>query len=387
MPRNNVTPNGQASLEPQPGSGDEQLASRGSNFVYLVCHHGTENYLKAKWTAEKHPFRLAFSRPGLLTFKIASPTESAEVAGEIALAAGTESTNGPQPPSDVLIRQSGFAFGQLRGQRAEQLLTEAFELAGRDWDAVHVFCRDLALPGTRGFEPLATPLCDEVRLLCSKMLPNSCDTSGQACRPGARVLDLLLVEPNQWLVGFHRADQVFQQWPGGAFPIAVPNQMISRAYLKMAEAVAWSQLPLSSGDSIVEIGSSPGGACQRLLDMGLHVTGVDPAEMDPLLLQHARFEHWRGKSSAIQRKRFAKFRWLAADANVAPNYTLDAVEDLVTYKTSRFEGLLLTLKLSSYEMLDQLPEYLERIRSWGFSRVEARQLAFNRRECCVAAER
>ncbi len=119
----------------------------------------------------------------------------------------------------------------------------------------------------------------------------------------------------------------------------------------------------------------------------MEVTGVDPAEMHPLILQHPRFEHWRGKSNSIKRKQFAKFRWLAADANVAPQYTLDAVEDIVTYKTSRFEGLILTLKLSDYEQLDKLPEHLFRVRRWGFQRVEARQLAFNRRECCVVAQR
>ena len=75
--------------------------------------------------------------------------------------------------------------------------------------------------------------------------------------------------------------------------------------------------------------------------------------MDPLLLEHPRFEHWRSKSSGVRRKLYSKFRWLAADANVAPNYTLDCVEDIVTYKTSHIAGLLLTLKLSSYDLAAQ----------------------------------
>ena len=146
-------------------------------------------------------------------------------------------------------------------------------------------------------------------------------------------------------------------------------------------------MPVRPGDKVVEIGSAPGGSCQRLLDIGLEVTGVDPAEMDPLLLEHPRFEHWRSKAAGMKRKLYGRFKWLTADANVAPNYTLEVVEDIVTYPTSRFQGLLLTFKLSSYDMLEQIDASVERIRSWGFSDVRVRQLASNRRECCVAALR
>jgi 23S rRNA (cytidine2498-2'-O)-methyltransferase len=267
------------------------------------------------------------------------------------------------------------------------MASEALQLAGENWDAVHVFSRDEQIPGSRGFEPLPTPLVEAIRGEFAKLLPTGVDCSGEITRSGAEILDVILIEPNHWLIGFHRGDRGFQCWPGGVLPIVPPTTMVSRAYLKMAEALAWSELPIRSGDKIVEIGSAPGGACQRLLDLGLEVTGIDAAEMDPLIVKNPRFEHWRGKSNSIKRKRFSKFRWLAADANVAPQYTLDAVEDLVQYPTSRFEGLLMTFKLSNYDLLDHLPDYLQRVRSWGFDRVEARQLSFNRRECCVVAER
>lgn len=290
------------------------------------------------------------------------------------------------PPNHWLIRQSGFGIGQLQGRIAEEMVDEALEMAGFEWDAVHVFPRDYSLPGIRGYEPGQSDVSRAIAKIFGVRLSHA-DVSGEPCNRGAHVLDVILVEPNHWLIGYHRAEEVHQTWPGGSFPVSLPSEMISRAYLKMAEALAWSRLPIEPGDRFVEIGSSPGGACQRLLDLGLEVTGIDPAEMHPLLVDHPRFEHWRGKSSSIKRKRYAKFRWLAADANVAPNYTLEAVEDIVTYPTSRFQGLILTLKLSNYDLVDQMGHYLERIRGWGFARVEVRQLSFNRRECCVVAAR
>lgn len=374
-----VTPNlaERANLRPQINANFALKAQPG--FVFLACQHGAESKIKSTWAGPDRPFRLAFSRPGLLTFKIGEESlPILETENPTDLLVGMN--------NDVLIRQCGLAIGQLRGEDAEELLAQAIEQAGEEWDAVQVFGRDQDLPGSRGFEPGRSQVAESIAELFQSKLP-SAHTGNSPCPVGSRVLDVVLVEPNQWILGCHRADAAYQCWPGGAFPVSIPDGMISRAYLKMAEALAWSQLSVQSGDRFVEIGSSPGGASQRLLDLGLEVTGVDPAEMDPLLLAHPRFEHWRSKSAAIKRKRYSKFRWLAADANVAPNYTLDAVEDIVTYSTSKFEGMLLTLKLSNYDLVDQLEENIARVKSWGFSRVEVRQLAYNRRECCLVAQR
>lgn len=360
------------------------------DFVFLVCQHGTEAVLKQFLLCPNSPFRLAYSRPGLLTFKLDQPVSI---------------------PEHPLIRLAGRVLGQVEGQggieMAEHLkqvaatvgsgATSASKLLGAsnltanvdgepEWHHLHVFERDRAETGMYGFEPGTSPLAAEVGNLARQVLGSQLQIN-QIVDKGTRVLDCMLVDPNHWLVGWHVANQVFATWPGGVFPVQEPPGMISRAYLKMAEGIAWSGLPFSAGDRVVEIGSAPGGASQRLLDMGLHVTGVDPAEMDPMLLQHSRFEHWRSKSSAVKRKNYAKFRWLVADANVAPNYTLDCVGDIVNYPTSKIEGLILTLKLSSYELLEHLDDYLARIASWGFGRVQARQLGHNRHELCVVAQR
>ncbi len=358
-------------------------------FVFLLCQHGTEPTLKARWTGENNSFRLAFSRPGLLTLKIAEIPSSAPL-----LAKSNGSSSSVAVPHDWMIRLSGLAIGQVKESAessvsAEVLVNQALELAGTDWQAVHIFARDRDLPGLNGVEPGPTPLCHEIGRIFGQRLQEAGAKPqiNLETEAGQHVLDVVLIEPNHWLIGHHVAHLRHQRWPGGAYDVPAPKHMVSRAYLKMAEALAWSELPFEPDDCVVEIGSSPGGSCQRLLDLGLKVTGIDPAEMDPVLLANPRFEHWRGKSSAMKRKMYSKFRWLVADANVAPNYTLDAVEDIVSYKTSRIKGLILTLKLSSYELADNMEAYVERVHSWGYPRVEVRQLASNRRECCLVAER
>ena len=73
--------------------------------------------------------------------------------------------------------------------------------------------------------------------------------------------------------------------------------------------------------------------------------------------------------------------------NVAPSYTLDALESIVTYRQANIRGLLLVLKLLEWSLADEVPHYLDRIRSWGFPVVRAKQLQHNRQEITVAAFR
>ena len=355
----------------------EATASRDKSgqdrYVFAVCQQGAERPLKERFAGPGSPLRLAFSRPGLATFKT-----------------NDQSTN--LLSKSWLARVTGEGLGNVRGNVAEELVAQTLAIAGEGFQAVHIFERDRALPGTRGFEPGPSELTTEIGKVFAAAFRSSNSEArlpliNSACALGCKVLDVILVEPDQWLIGTHTATEIQHCWPGGAYPVVAPDQMVSRAYLKIAEAVAWSQLPIQPGDKVVEIGSAPGGSCQRLLDVGCEVTGVDPAEMDELLLNHPRFEHWRSKAAGMKRKMYSKFKWLTADANVAPNYTLEVVEDIVNYPTSRFQGLLLTIKLSSYDLIDQVDAAMEQIRGWGFTRVKARQLASNRRECCIAAQR
>ena len=109
----------------------------------------------------------------------------------------------------------------------------------------------------------------------------------QPARRGAYILDCVLVEPDQWWIGYHRADQIATRWPGGMLALDLPTGAVSRAWLKMEEAMRWSHLPMPVGTQIAEIGSAPGGASQALLARGMIVTGIDPAEMAPEVLKHA----------------------------------------------------------------------------------------------------
>jgi 23S rRNA (cytidine2498-2'-O)-methyltransferase len=347
-----------------------------SQFIYFSCQHGAESTIKDDLCGSGGPYRLSFSQKGFVTLKseLKTPVWSKAL------------------PTHPLIRCRGHMLDRFEGEQSQDLIREILAKYGSlDWDCLHIWQRDVAQPGWHGFEPGRSQLVEMIAVEFCRALEQAADprsSSINAIVPeGSKVLEVILIEPNRWWVAAKPVQTIEDGWPGGVYAVTPPENMISRAYLKIAEAIPWSKLPMRVDDRIVEIGSAPGGACQRLLDLGFQVTGIDPAEMDPSIANHPRFEHWRAKSLQVKRRLFRPFPYLICDANVAPNYTLDTVESIVTYPTSQFRGLILTMKMSSWEHANEIAVHVDRVKSWGFQRVVARQLAHNRREYCLVAEK
>ncbi len=308
-------------------------------------------------------------------------------------------------------------MGKAAGATIEERAAQVWQLAGeRKFDCLHVWQRDLHEPGYRSYEPGPTQLAAEVE---AAIRESAAEGSGFRVQEGVHheavaasagglavaikkprryeppnsalaghlVLDCVVVEPHEWWFGYHRAASISSRWPGGMFPLEPPADAVSRAYLKMEESLAWSRTPLRAGEVWAEIGSAPGGASQALLNHGLKVIGIDPANMDPLVLANPNFTHLKKRGADVKRREFRGVHYLTADINVAPQYTLDTVEAIVTHPEVQIKGLILTLKLLDWKLADEIPAYLDRIRLWGYGHVRARQLHHNRQEICVAAKR
>jgi 23S rRNA (cytidine2498-2'-O)-methyltransferase len=352
-----------------------------AEFIFVVCQQGAESALKSEVANQWPEFRFAFSRPGFVTFKL--PGEQ-ELKGDFEL-------------RSTFARAYGICWGKLQGDDPLALAAGVWELADKlgdgeqKLDNLHVWERDASAANKRGFEPTLTQLAEQTAQQIVEAGPKRPSTSplriNRRARAGQAVLDCILVAPDQWWVGYHVAATVASQWPGGIPPIEPCDNMISRAYLKMHEALAWSQLPIEPGDCCVEIGCAPGGSAQALLEIGLDVAGIDPADVDELVRVHPNFVHLKKRVGDLRRREFRGIKWLVSDSNVAPEFTLDSVESIVTYDDVHIRGLILTLKLPNWDLAAQIPDYVERVRSWGFAHVRARQLAFNRQEICIAALR
>ncbi len=347
-----------------------------AEFLFLTCQVGAEPTVKRELARLWPDFRIAYSRPGFLTFKL--PAGHA-LADDFDL-------------GSVFARAYGFSVGKVSGENPAAMAEQVWQTWGdRAVDRIHVWQRDTAAAGEHGFEPSITPLALEAAAALAEACPYKERLEAAAFDPhqpaniGDAVLDCVIVNPGEWWVGRHRARSVLSRWAGGIMPLELPPEAVSRAWLKMEEALRWSQLPIPAGAKCAEIGSAPGGASQALLARGFRVLGIDPAEMAPEVLSNPRFTHIRRRVSQVRRREFRSVRWLMADMNVAPNYTLDAVEAIVTHREVSIRGMLLTLKLFEWKLAEQLPECVERVRGWGFNHIQVKQLARHRQEVCLAA--
>jgi len=363
------------------------MSTEAMQFVYMTCRAGAEGALKREVARSGAAWRPAFSRPGFVTFKLPAaqmldPRQLAERHWTFAHA-------------------HGISLGRLTGSQLTNLARQVWELEGvrpllgktAPVD-MHVWQRTPSHAEDELAEIAGGPLCLEIEAAIRAAAPEACaqlrkqPTDHRWATPrNTIVLDIVVIQPGEWCVGWHWAVTVPQRWPGGAIPVRVPPHAVSRAYAKIEEAIQWGSLPLAPGDECVEIGCAPGGATQALLDRGLFVTGIDPADVDPILLEHPRFRHLQKRGRDVRRHEFLGVRWLAADMNIPPEATLDEVETIVTHPGVTIRGMVLTLKLSDWALAERLPEFVARVRHWGYRDVRVRQLVSGGQEVCVVALR
>jgi 23S rRNA (cytidine2498-2'-O)-methyltransferase len=356
-----------------------------AQFVFMTCRSGAETALKQEVARVEPAWRPSFSRPGFLTFKHTGsrPLEEREVAER----------------NWTFAHAHGISLGRLTGSQLAQLAQQVWQHAGMSELLaentsldLHVWQREPVFDES-GNDTFMTPLCQEIEATLRATAPVSVKlelailSRRRATPRDSRVLDVVVVDPGEWWIGYHRALRRTERWPGGKIPIRMPAHAVSRAYAKMEEALQWSDLPIAAEDECVEIGCAPGGASQALLDRGLFVTGIDPADVDALLVEHPRFRHLKKRGSDVRRQEFIGVRWLVADMNIAPDATLDEVEGIVKLRDVALRGLVLTLKFSEWNVAERLPEFVARVRGWGYRDVRTRQLVTGGQELCLVALR
>jgi 23S rRNA (cytidine2498-2'-O)-methyltransferase len=353
-------------------------ATTPGGFLLCACQGGAEAALKARMAEVLPVAKAAAWRRGVVSFKL-PPADASPAASSAAL------------PADLLerlvfARTAVHSLGQVTGVDQATLAAAAVELAGRTGFAnVHVWPRQFEA-GPRGAEAVAAAAESRRILLAGCGLAGALDP---VATPGDRVLDVVMDTPDRWWVGWHRATDPATCWPGGIYPPAtlpLPEAVVSRAWLKLDEAIATFGIAWGPGARVVELGSAPGGACQRLLEDGLEVVGVDPALVDSTVAAQPTFTQWRMRAREVPLRRFAGVHWLLADMNIDPKSTLESLGRVATAKGVKLEGIVATLKIPDWSRAGELPAWLAAFRDWGFE-PRAKQLPSGGREVCVVARR
>lgn len=323
------------------------MISRVADFVFATCLPGIEPALKLDVARARPELHLAYSRPGLVTFKSSRPVL----------------------PDDT----PGSVFAQVWGRSvgaAGDPAAAAVQLAALGAARLHAFAREPDVP--------------------VELAPWQALGPGGPARPGQLVADVIVApapgEP-AWL-GLHRHDRFRPPHAGGAIPVEVPGDAPSRAYAKILQAIAWAELEVLPGQVALEIGAAPGGAALALARRGLEVWAVDTGELAPVVRALPGVHHLATKVGALRWEELPpRIDWLLVDVNLAPQVALHAVARLMPRLVPTLRGAVFTLKLNDWAFVAELPALADRIRQMGFPDVRMRHLPANRREVCAVALR
>jgi 23S rRNA (cytidine2498-2'-O)-methyltransferase len=328
----------------------------GARFAHAVCNAGSEALLVREVAAASPGVVPAYRKRGLLTFRV---DEGA--LGRL-----------------VFARVHGESLGLVKSA------AEAVERAeGLGAARLHVYARD---DGPDGPSESGAARARAIEAeLADLRIPTG------AAAPGERIFEVIVADDSALLCGTRVQGEGWRV-PGGRPAFVLPAEAPSRAYLKLEEALAWSGLAVAEGERAVELGSAPGGAAAALLQRGVSVLGVDPADMDAALLARrgrggATVTHLKLEMGALKRPHVPRgTSLLLCDVNLAPQVALRAVTSVASWMGKELRAAILTLKLNDQRVIDRVPELVGRVEALGL-RARATQLPSNRREICVVATR
>ncbi|MFZ4715026.1 MAG: SAM-dependent methyltransferase [Bacteriovoracaceae bacterium] len=199
------------------------------------------------------------------------------------------------------------------------------------------------------------------------------------------IIDLIMVEEDEIWVGMRKVMKEEHLIAGNRPEIELPVEAPSRAYLKIAEAFYLFRPSILPGETIMEIGSAPGGASYYLLSQGYKVIGVDNAQMDEKVFHHPNFKLIKKVAGSVEASDFSdKVKWLAMDINVKPEIAFIELKKILPHLPD-LKGALLTLKMPKVDGYLEVPEYLKRLSKLGFKKLTPIQLFYNKQEVFIYA--
>lgn len=203
------------------------------------------------------------------------------------------------------------------------------------------------------------------------------------------VLSILCTMQKGYL-GISAAEDNLSSWPGGARQFASRPEQISRAEFKLLEALEVFGVSLPERGYALDLGAAPGGWTRLLLDTGLQVVAVDPANLDPRVARRAHLEHYRSYAENYLEEALRKHTRFDIIVNDMRMDAREAARLLVRASPClRTEGFVLSVfKLPHathvIDPLENLKSALH-ILSTSYGIVQAHQLYHNRQEITVVA--
>ena len=199
-----------------------------------------------------------------------------------------------------------------------------------------------------------------------------------------QVISVIVTERGVY-AGLSDAKFNLSKWPGGKRRFSKEYETISRASFKLLEAIETFSLDFGTAEFAADLGAAPGGWTKVLLDLGLNVVCVDPAELDPRVARDSRVEHFKGLAEDFVKTASSSFDLVVNDVRMD---VFDSVRIMLDIRAVIKDGgmIIMTFKLPMKKRKQQIRKGLELL-SEGFEVLYAKQLFHNRSEITVVARK
>jgi 23S rRNA (cytidine2498-2'-O)-methyltransferase len=197
-----------------------------------------------------------------------------------------------------------------------------------------------------------------------------------AMRSPERMLSVF-ADDAELLIGIGTAEEMLSDWPGGAIRFRREDGQISRAKFKLLEAERTFGLRLDRHERALDIGAAPGGWTSLLLERGLDVTAVDPADLHPSLVGHPRVT-WLKRNAGDVSFAPGTFDLLVCDMSWDPATMAKLVLRLAPSLKPGAEAIV-TIKLLHRKPMQTIRNITEQLAK-AFDVLRAKQLFHNRDE-------
>ncbi|WP_337101411.1 SAM-dependent methyltransferase [Paenibacillus sp. YIM B09110] len=178
-------------------------------------------------------------------------------------------------------------------------------------------------------------------------------------------------------IGFGSPQDMLSDWPGGAVRFQREEGQVSRAKFKLLEAERAFGLRYEQFRRALDVGAAPGGWTSLLLERGLRVTAVDPAELHPSIVDHPALTYLKRNASEIKLKP-GSFDLFVCDMSWSPMLMSRLVLDLEAALAEEATAII-TIKLMHRKPMQTIREVIAKLES-VFELKKAKQLFHNREE-------